>query len=274
MKRSWTLHPFFERAVKYPLLSALSFFMLLSVWLFLSTPLPRLTARTQPLVSPLFLPPIGKVLSDFLSPGIFSHLTISIFRTLTGVAIAAILALILALIISASQTAEALVVPLSGLRYIPTPAFVPLTMLWVGIGEPQKLLIIGLGVFLQALPLYVGALRSVEQNFIDIGSVYGLSRLQIACRIRLLRALPAIYDSTRIVFGIGWACLLTAEIVGATRGLGFLITQSQRYLQTDVVFAAMTWVGLVGLLFDWSLIRLRCEAFPWDRHIFSDAANQ
>jgi NitT/TauT family transport system permease protein len=202
------------------------------------------------------------------------HLSISVFRTMAGVLVAVALALSLAIVVSAVAKLESYLKPLVALRYIPISAFVPLTILWAGIGERQKVFIIFLGSFLQALPLYVAPLRAVEQNFIDIGRVYGLSNWSIATRVRLRRALPAILDVTRVIFGIGWSCLLTAEIVASTQGLGFLIAQSQREMAVNLVFAAMVWVGVVGLTCDVALLRVKKQVFRWDQKLFEGAAEE
>lgn len=249
--------------------ASISFLLFVVAWWFLTLPLGSGTATPKAIIDPVFAPRPVQVAHELFSEEMFDHLSISIFRTLVGLLLALLTALALSLMVATTPIFEGLLAPLSGLRYIPISAFVPLSIFWAGIGEFQKISIICLGCLLQGLPMYVAALRSVEQNYIDVGKVYQLSAFAITWRIRLRRSAPAIFDASRVLFGIGWSCLLIAEIVGATRGLGFLITQSQRYWRVDRTFAAMTWVGIIGLVFDIALIRLRKDLFPWESKLTS-----
>ncbi|WP_229809006.1 ABC transporter permease [Salinicola rhizosphaerae] len=135
-------------------------------------------------------------------------------------------------------------------RYMPVVAFVPLTILWVGTDEFQKLLVIWIGTFFQQVLMIMDAARRVPQDYIGLGRTLGMSNLAIVRRIVLPGALPDIWDATRICLGWAWTWLVLAELVAANSGMGYRIVVSQRYFQTDTIIGYILVLGLLGLLTD------------------------
>lgn len=244
------------------LLTAIVFFVvLLAVWSIVSL---------LGLVTPLFLPTpfdVAAALWDQAANGqLWSDMGASTYRILTGFLLATVMAIPLGIFIGTLPYAEAAWQPfLDFIRYMPVVAFVPLTILWVGTGEEQKFLIIWLGTFFQQALMIADGVRTIPRAFIDVGETLGLSNLQILWRIVLRASAPRIWDTLRITLGWAWTWVVVAELVAATSGLGYRIVVSQRYLQTDTIFAYLIVLGLLGLIFDQVMRLLGRVFFAYER---------
>jgi len=136
------------------------------------------------------------------------------------------------------------------IRYMPVVAFVPLTILWTGTDEFQKLLVIWIGTFFQQVLMIMDAVKRVPEDFIGLGRTLGLSNRRILLRVVLPSALPDIWDATRICLGWAWTWLVLAELVASNSGMGYRIVVSQRYFQTDTIIGYILLLGLLGLITD------------------------
>ena len=207
------------------------------------------------LVLPLFLPSPGQVLSRlgglWASGQLFADIGISIYRISFGFSISTIVALPIGILIGSYRRWEAAIEPLVDfIRYMPVVAFVPLTILWAGTGDLQKLLIIFIGTFFQQVLLVMDNVKSVPRDFINLGRTLQMPEWRILQRIVLPSAMPAIWDSMRISLGWAWTWLVVAELVAATSGLGYRITTAQRFFQTDLIFGYLLILGILGLTTD------------------------
>jgi NitT/TauT family transport system permease protein len=191
-------------------------------------------------------------LTDLASTGqLFSDMVISIYRISFGFLISTIAALPIGILIGSYRRWEAAIEPfVDFIRYMPVVAFVPLTILWAGTGDVQKLLIIFIGTFFQQVLLVMDNVKSVPRDFINLGRTLQMPEWRILQRIVLPSALPAIWDSLRISLGWAWTWLVVAELVAATSGLGYRITTAQRFFQTDLIFGYLLILGLLGLASD------------------------
>jgi NitT/TauT family transport system permease protein len=140
---------------------------------------------------------------------------------------------------------------------------VPLCILWFGIGDAQKIAVITLGVAFQLVLLFAADSASVPKELIEAGRTFGLSRWQVIRRIVLPWSMPAIWDDMRISAGWAWSYLVLAELVAGNRGVGYFIIQSQRYLETDRVFAGIILVGILGALTDLLFRISASRLFRW-----------
>ena len=206
-------------------------------------------------VLPLFLPSPGQVLSRlaelWASGQLFADIGISIYRISYGFFISTIVALPIGILIGSYRRWEAAIEPLVDfIRYMPVVAFVPLTILWAGTGDLQKLLIIFIGTFFQQVLLVMDNVKSVPRDFINLGRTLQMPEWRILQRIVLPSAMPAIWDSMRISLGWAWTWLVVAELVAATSGLGYRITTAQRFFQTDLIFGYLLILGILGLTTD------------------------
>jgi NitT/TauT family transport system permease protein len=139
-------------------------------------------------------------------------------------------------------------------RYLPVPAIVPLTVIWLGIGEVSKITLLWIGTFFQLLLLIADDARRVPREFVEIGYTLGARPPQIMRDIVLRAMLPSMVDNLRITLGWCWTYLIVAEIVAADSGIGYVIMSARRYVKTDQVMAGVLTIGLIGLVTD-QLIR-------------------
>lgn len=151
------------------------------------------------------------------------------------------------------------------LRPIPPLAWIPLSILWFGVGETQNQFIIFLAIFFPILLNAISGVKSIEPNLIRAARCLGANEWDILYRVVLKAALPQIVTGIRIGLGVGWMALVAAELVGATSGLGFLINDARTVLRTDYVIVGMGTIGLIGLLIDWSIRNVMKVLLPWSR---------
>ncbi|MEV6345559.1 ABC transporter permease [Actinoplanes sp. NPDC051851] len=243
------------------LLSALAFGAVLAAW--------ALTTAVGS-VPDIYLPSIGAVagaLRDAAADGTLAgDLGISLTRILVAFALAAVVAVPLGLLAGRIRLADALITPLAEFaRYLPVVAFVPLTIIWAGTEESQKYLVIWIGTFFPLLLMVIDDVRRVGADLVDFGRTLGMTDGRILRRIVMRGALPGIVDSLRISLGWCWTWLVVGELVAATSGLGYRITIGQRYLETELIFAYILVLGVVGLLSDQALRLLHRTLFPYLR---------
>jgi ABC-type nitrate/sulfonate/bicarbonate transport system permease component len=151
------------------------------------------------------------------------------------------------------------------LRPIPPLAWIPLSIMWFGIGDTQNQFIIFLGIFFPILLNTITGVKGVEPNLIRAARCLGGNEGAVIRRVVLRAALPQIITGIRIGLGVGWMALVAAELVGASSGLGFLINDARTLLRTDIVIVGMITIGLVGLMLDLLIREASRRALPWSR---------
>jgi ABC-type nitrate/sulfonate/bicarbonate transport system permease component len=151
------------------------------------------------------------------------------------------------------------------LRPVPPIAWIPLAILWFGIGDLQNEFIIFLGIFFPILLNTITGVKGIEPNLIRAARCLGANEWSVLWRVALHAALPQIITGVRVGLGVGWMALVAAELVGATSGLGFLINDARSLLRTDYVIVGMAAIGLVGLVIDRVLRVVTKRLLPWSR---------
>jgi ABC-type nitrate/sulfonate/bicarbonate transport system permease component len=151
------------------------------------------------------------------------------------------------------------------LRPIPPLAWIPLSILWFGVGDLQNEFIILLGIFFPILLNTMGGVRVVDSNLVRAARCLGSSEWTVLGRVVVLAALPQIVTGIRIGLGVGWMALVAAELVGANSGLGFMINDARTILRTDIVIVGMITIGLVGLALDSTVRVMMAMLMPWSR---------
>ena len=149
------------------------------------------------------------------------------------------------------------------LRPIPPLAWIPLSILWVGIGDEQNEFIIFLGIFFPILVNTIVGVKNIDPILIRAARSLGASERRLLARIVLIGALPQIITGIRIGLGVGWMALVAAELVGASSGLGFVINDARSMLRTDIIIVGMLTIGLIGLLIDAAILALSRRLLPW-----------
>ncbi len=245
---------------RYLQLTSLAFALLIGGW----------TAASALEVFPkIFLPSpleVAKSLVDgFVSGELWLNIWASLWRVMVGFLIGAGVALPVGILTGNVGWAEALLQPLTEfLRYMPVPAFLPLCILWFGIGELEKIVVIFLGTFFQLAVLVFDDARAVPNEFLEIGYTLGLSRMESLSKVVLPSALPRIFEDLRVSFGWAWSYVVVAELVAANHGVGFMIMQSHRYLRTADVIAGILVIGILGLVSDLFFRGVSRVLFPYE----------
>lgn len=240
-------------------LSGMSFVVLLAVW----------SALTYSgFISPLFLPAPDQIVSSavlmFSQYNLLNDITASVMRVTTGFVLAAVLGVPLGVLMGTLKVFEgAFESLLSFIRYMPASAFIPLFILWLGIGESEKVAIIFFGTFFPLALMIMDVTKNVPHDLIETAYTLGVSQRGVFRRVILPASLPGIVDTLRITFGWAWTYLVVAEIVAAGSGLGYMIMQSQRFLKTANIIVGIVVIGLIGIVFDLFFKWLYYRMFPW-----------
>jgi len=220
------------------------------------------------LIKPLFLPTPSAVLESVVKLsmdfGLPKDILISTYRILLGFVLSIIISIPLGVYLGISNKGKALFEPIiSFIRYIPPSAFVPLSILWFGIGELQKALFIFLTVVPYLTLLVFDVVANSKREFIEAAYTLGAKPKAIIFRVIVPQSLPGIWDAVRIMVAVAWTFVVLAEIIAATSGLGYLIITSQRFLKTPNVIAAIIIIGLLGLITDFLFKITYKMFFPW-----------
>lgn len=242
-------------------IAAASFFVLFSVWWVITE---------ADLVNPLFLPSPAKVFEQLVVQAqtgqLWADTSVSVYRIMVGFLLASVMAIPIGILMGTSARIEAAIQPfVDFVRYMPVVAFVPLTILWVGIDDPQKFLIIWMGTFFQQVLMVSDAVRQTPRSLIELGETLGLSNGRILTRIVLPSSAPRLWDMLRITLGWAWTWLVVAELVAASTGLGYRITLAQRYLSTDIIIGYVVVLGVLGLVSDQIMRALGRALFRYER---------
>jgi NitT/TauT family transport system permease protein len=243
----------------YLLIAVASFCLWITVWW---------AVTAFELVDPLFLPSppavVKRAVTWLLDGTLLSDAAISVFRVSAGFLLSAVMALPLGLIIGAYRPVRAFFEPLLEFaRYLPAVAFVPLVLLWVGIGESSKILVIWIGTFFQMVIMLSEDVTRVPLPQIEAARSLGAGGGEVVWRILLRSSMPAMFDTLRITLGWAWTYLVVAELVAANSGLGYAILKAQRFLQTDRIFVGIIVIGVIGLGTDQLLRLIHRRLFPW-----------
>lgn len=225
-------------------------------------------ASTSGVVNAFLLPSPRKVASAFTdlvtSGELLKHIIASLNRVILGYALSVLLAVPLAIAFSTSKALRFLLEPvLEFLRQIPPLALMPLLMLWLGIGETQKVAIIILACFFPIFLGMRGGIAQVDPKLVEVGKVCGFSQAEIVRRIIMPSALPSLVIGLRIGLGYSWRALVGAELIASSAGLGYMIIDAQDLARTDIVLAGILVIGVIGLAADFILKRICARAAPW-----------
>ena len=207
---------------------------------------------------------IALTLRDLAEGALWKHISASLLRVLLGFAIGASLALVFAAWVGLSREAEAWLEPtFAGLRAIPSLAWVPLLLLWLGIDETSKIVLIAIGAFFPVYLNGVAAIRNIDRKLVEVGQMYGFSHRRLVQRILLPAALPGLFTGLRSGMSLAWMFLVAAELIAATKGLGYLLSDGRETSRPDIVLAAIIVLALLGKLSDGLLASLEKRFLAW-----------
>ena len=142
-------------------------------------------------------------------------------------------------------------------------AWIPLIVLWFGIGETSKIIVIVLAAFFPILINTISGIKSTDPKLIEVGKMYNLSKLKLFIKIYLPSAIPSIFVGLKLGLGVSWMAVVGAEIIAATSGIGYRINDARSLMQPEVVFVGMIVIAIIGLLMEQILNRISKILTPW-----------
>ena len=256
----WTLRRALPRSYQLPFLVAMPLLVAVT-WC-------ALTLGHHPVVNALFLPsPISVIratLRMLFDGTLMGNIGYSVMRIAISFFAAALVAIPLGVLMASFEPINRLMEPIMApMRYLPISAFIPLLILWLGIGEEEKIAFLFLGVFVFLLPVVVTAIRAVPEELVQTALTLGATRWQAIRTVLVPAALPDIFDAFRVMNAISWTYVILAEIVNANKGLGYMIQLAGAHLKTDEIFSGILIIGVIGLLTDALIRGLNSLLFPW-----------
>ena len=215
---------------------------------FLADPLTMVRSGYDLLVNQSFIKDIG----------------MTVWRVFGGFVLAALLAIPLGVLMGAYKPIEAFFEPfVSFARYLPASAFIPLLILWAGIGEAQKLSVIFIGSFFQLVLMMAVSVGNTRRDLVEAAYTLGASDKGIVLRVLVPSSAPEIFETLRMVLGWAWTYVIVAELIGASSGIGHMITDSQALLATDQIIFGIIVIGVIGLVTDLAFKVGNRKLFPW-----------
>lgn len=231
------------------------------------------TVAALQLISPLFLPPPDQVMQKlitiagpqgFMDATLWQHLAASLTRIVLALLAAVAFGIPVGIAMGLSPTLRGILDPIIELyRPVPPLAYLPLMVIWFGIGETSKILLIYLAIFVPVAMSALAGVKSAQQVRIRAARSLGASRAQVLWLVILPGALPEILTGLRIGLGVGWSTLVAAELIAATRGLGFMVQSAGEFLATDVVLAGIAVIAIIAFILELGLRALQRRLTPW-----------
>lgn len=250
-----------SRSEKYSLftISAISIVVFVGIW--------ELATRFG-LIDPIFLPSPSAVFEravrTFENGALVANVLASTRRVMVGFLMSVVVSIPLGLVLGTSRRACAVFDPIiSLLRPLPSMSWIPLSLLWFGITETQKYSIVFMGTIAPALLYVIDATRNVDNVLILAARNMGASRIQVMWHVILPASLSQIIIGFKIILGLAWTCVISAELIAAKEGLGFMIMNGKEFFQTDTVVLGMVLISLTVLVFDAVLRRVERRILAW-----------
>jgi sulfonate transport system permease protein len=229
-------------------------------------------------VLPMHLVPapstIAQTLWDLGGTRVARHIGASVARVYAGFALGSALALLIGAAMGLSRRVDALLDPaFQALRAIPSLAWVPILLLWMGIDEAPKITLIAIGAFFPVQLSVVAGIHGVDRKLIEFGELNRLTPRAMFTRILLPASMPQIFTGLRTGLSLAWMFMVAAELIAATRGLGYLLSDGRETGRPDLVFGAILLLALLGKLSDGTFKLIETRVLSWRdaRHVSGDA---
>jgi sulfonate transport system permease protein len=218
--------------------------------------------KTYQLASPL---DVWRELVTLASSGaLVTHLVASFARVLAGFAIALLAAIALGTLVGLSRDLDALLDPtLQAVRAVPSLAWAPFLLLWLGIGENAKIVLLAIGAFFPIYVNLVAGIRGVDRKLVEVAHVLGIRGFALARRVIVPAALPSLMVGARIGLTQAWLFLVAAELLASTRGLGFMLSEGQQISRTDEMLAAVLLLAASGKACESAMRAIERRALHW-----------
>lgn len=200
-----------------------------------------------------------------VSGELWQHISISLLRVVEGFAIGAILGSILGIIIGFSRKAELLSTYLIGfLRPIPMIAWIPVIILMLGLGEESKVVLIAMGSFWPVLINVISGIKQVDKKYLEVAEIFNKSKLHTIFNVILPSALPSIFTGFKLGISVAWMCVIGAEMVAASTGIGYYIMYQRSIFSSNTMLAGVFTIGVIGVLIDKILSFIEKKLLKWN----------
>jgi NitT/TauT family transport system permease protein len=214
------------------------------------------------LASPVTMAREGWIL--FAEYNFLHDIGMTVWRVVGGFVLASLVAVPLGIAMGAHKGVEAFIEPfVSFCRYLPASAFIPLLILWAGLGELQKLLVIFIGSVFQVTLMVAVTVGGARKDLVEAAYTLGANNAGIVKRVLIPGAAPEIAETLRLVLGWAWTYVIVAELIGSSSGIGHMITDSQALLNTGQIIFGIIVIGLIGLVSDFAFKALNRRLFTW-----------
>lgn len=254
------------RPVPVAVISAITVAAILTLWSL---------ASAYALVSPVFLPSprqvlvstYGLMVKGFVDATLAEHVAASLYRIFGGLAASILIGIPAGLAIGTSRIGRGILDPIvEFLRPLPPLAYLPLIIIWVGIGEASKITVIALSMLPPIILSTSSGVRAVSKDHVNAARSFGATPRQVLLHVVLPSAVPSILTGVRIALGAGWTTLVAAELVAATSGIGFMIQSAAQFLVTDIVIAGIVVIALIAILLENVARFVERRLVPWASH--------
>ncbi len=248
------------------LVSILTIAALITLWAF---------AAWLKLVSPVFLPSPLAVLKStyslitigFVDSTLAEHTGASLYRIFGALIAAVVIGVPAGLAIAVSRVGKGILDPIvEFLRPLPPLAYLPLIIIWMGIGETSKITVIALAMLPPIIISTVSGVKSTSRDHLNAARSFGATRWQLLRHVILPSTIPSILTGVRIALGAGWSTLVAAELIAASRGLGFMIQSAAQFLVTDIVISGIFVIAIIAFMFEILARLLERVLVPWAAH--------
>ena len=220
------------------------------------------------LIDSKFLPAPWTVIQDIINSvkdgTLINDVEISVYRILAGFGLAVIIGVPLGVLCGCFTWINSCIAPLCGfIRYMPVQSFVPIIVLYTGIGESSKITVVFIGTLFQLILMVADDVASVPNDLINAGYSLGNNQVRTVFGVIVPYIMPRMMRSLRMVVGWAWGFLICAELVASNSGLGYRILSSQRFFKTETIFGSILVIGVLGLVTDLLFAFLIKILFPW-----------
>jgi sulfonate transport system permease protein len=208
---------------------------------------------------------VFQIFKEMLADGKYTkNVLASLQRVVEGYVIGALLGFLLGTVIGLYKNANRAFVAVIGiLRPIPPIALIPFFILWLGIGETAKITVIAIGSFWPVLLNTMQGIQEADKKLLEVAEVFGKSKLTMFIKIVLPSAVPAIFTGLRLGISQAWTCVVTAEMIAASAGVGFMIQYARELAQPNMLFLGIITIGLIGVIIDLVMLFLQKKIVYW-----------
>ncbi|MCX7857064.1 MAG: ABC transporter permease [Deltaproteobacteria bacterium] len=220
------------------------------------------------LLDPLILPPLSKVMKRafvlLLQGDLLQHIYQSLWRVFAGFLLSVAVAFPLGIFLGLFKKSEKYLEPLFGLfRPLAPPAWIPVAILWFGIGDKPAIFIIFVGTFFSTLTGITMAVRRLDKDLINVAFIFGANLRQTIWFVVIPSLLPSVFAQLRLTLSLSWMCVVAAEMVAVKKGIGFMMMEARNLFRTEDIFVGILVVGLIGLLMDRLLNMVERKTIKW-----------